>query len=118
MQRFLRMAKQELEKHILWKASVKFLFSFKLYINVLLNSTESAANFERFTVSEFIWFIFPGVRENSEQAGVIPRSFQHIFEHISRSGQNQQYLVRASYLEIYQVNLLKILGDFWIIKND
>ena len=34
--------------------------------------------------------------------GVIPRSFDHVFNHISRS-ENQQYLVRASYLEIYQV---------------
>lgn len=28
--------------------------------------------------------------------------FEHIFQHIARS-RNQQYLVRASYLEIYQV---------------
>ena len=34
--------------------------------------------------------------------GVIPNSFDHIFTHIART-QNQQYLVRASYLEIYQV---------------
>ena len=35
--------------------------------------------------------------------GVIPRSFAHIFDHIAGADQNQQYLVRASYLEIYQV---------------
>ena len=35
--------------------------------------------------------------------GVIPNSFDHIFTHIART-QNQQYLVRASYLEIYQVD--------------
>lgn len=35
--------------------------------------------------------------------GVIPNSFDHIFTHIART-QNQQYLVRASYLEIYQVH--------------
>jgi kinesin family protein 3/17 len=43
-----------------------------------------------------------GIRSNPEQRGVIPNSFNHIFTHISRSTQ-QQYLVRASYLEIYQV---------------
>ena len=36
--------------------------------------------------------------------GVIPNSFDHIFTHIART-QNQQYLVRASYLEIYQVRM-------------
>lgn len=33
--------------------------------------------------------------------GVIPRSFSHIFNHISQSC-DRQYLVRASYLEIYK----------------
>ncbi len=46
-----------------------------------------------------------GIRSNPEQRGVIPNSFNHIFTHISRSTQ-QQYLVRASYLEIYQVENL------------
>lgn len=31
---------------------------------------------------------------------MIPNSFEHIFTHISRS-QDEHYLVRASYLEIY-----------------
>ena len=34
--------------------------------------------------------------------GVIPNSFEHIFSHISQS-QDEQYLVRVSYLEIYKV---------------
>ena len=33
--------------------------------------------------------------------GVIPRSFDHIFNHIAQSC-DRQYLVRASYLEIYK----------------
>ena len=33
--------------------------------------------------------------------GVIPRSFRHIFDHIAQSF-DRQYLVRASYMEIYQ----------------
>jgi len=43
-----------------------------------------------------------GVKSDPEQKGVIPNSFDHIFSHIART-ENQQYLVRASYLEIYMV---------------
>jgi hypothetical protein len=49
-----------------------------------------------------------GVRSSKELRGVIPNSFDHIFTHISRSN-DQQYLVRAQYLEIYQVNIKLIL---------
>ncbi|XP_051954333.1 kinesin-like protein KIF3C [Xyrauchen texanus] len=45
---------------------------------------------------------------DAERRGVIPNSFEHIFTHISRS-QNQQYLVRASYLEIYQEEIRDLL---------
>ncbi|ELT91901.1 hypothetical protein CAPTEDRAFT_165042 [Capitella teleta] len=41
--------------------------------------------------------------------GVIPCSFDHIFSHISRS-ENQQYLVRASYLEIYMEEIRDLLS--------
>ncbi|XP_028857943.1 kinesin-like protein KIF3C isoform X2 [Denticeps clupeoides] len=44
-----------------------------------------------------------------ERRGIIPNSFEHIFTHISRS-QNQQYLVRASYLEIYQEEIRDLLA--------
>ncbi|XP_075057178.1 kinesin-like protein KIF3C isoform X2 [Mixophyes fleayi] len=43
-----------------------------------------------------------------DKRGVIPICFDHIFTHISRS-QNQQYLVRASYLEIYQEEIRDLL---------
>ncbi|KAL2082594.1 hypothetical protein ACEWY4_022412 [Coilia grayii] len=43
-----------------------------------------------------------------EKRGIIPSSFEHIFTHISRS-KNQQYLVRASYLEIYQEEVRDLL---------
>ena len=52
-------------------------------------------------LESFIYF-HKGVKSNPELRGMIPNSFEHIFQHISRS-ENQQYLVRASYLEIYQV---------------
>ncbi|KAL7636199.1 UNVERIFIED_CONTAM: hypothetical protein RMT77_012956 [Armadillidium vulgare] len=44
-----------------------------------------------------------------EERGVIPNSFDHIFNTIARSS-NRQYLVRASYLEIYQEEVRDLLG--------
>nr|XP_057907127.1 kinesin-like protein KIF3B [Doryrhamphus excisus]XP_057907128.1 kinesin-like protein KIF3B [Doryrhamphus excisus] len=54
-------------------------------------------------------YTMEGVRNNPERRGVIPNSFDHIFGHISRS-QNQQYMVRASYLEIYQEEMRDLLS--------
>ena len=42
-----------------------------------------------------------GVAKDPDKQGVIPRSFEHIFKHIAQS-HDRQYLVRASYLEIYK----------------
>jgi kinesin family protein 3/17 len=41
--------------------------------------------------------------------GIIPNSFQHIFEHVSNS-KNAQFLVRASYLEIYNEEVRDLLS--------
>lgn len=49
-----------------------------------------------------------GVSHDPERRGVIPNSFQHIFTQISRT-QNQKYLVRSSYLEIYQEEIRDLL---------
>nr|XP_061802000.1 kinesin-like protein KIF3B isoform X3 [Nerophis lumbriciformis] len=54
-------------------------------------------------------YTMEGVKNDPERRGVIPNSFDHIFTHISRS-QNQQYLVRASYLEIYQEEIRDLLS--------
>ncbi|KAK2885774.1 hypothetical protein Q8A67_016611 [Cirrhinus molitorella] len=54
-------------------------------------------------------YTMEGVRNDPDRRGVIPNSFEHIFTHISRS-QNQQYLVRASYLEIYQEEIRDLLS--------
>ncbi|XP_077569060.1 kinesin-like protein KIF3B [Stigmatopora nigra] len=54
-------------------------------------------------------YTMEGTRNDTENRGVIPNSFDHIFTHISRS-QNQQYLVRASYLEIYQEEIRDLLS--------
>ncbi|CAC5424952.1 KIF3B [Mytilus coruscus] len=50
-----------------------------------------------------------GIKNDPEQRGVIPNSFEHIFQHISRS-ENQQYLIRASYLEIYMEEIRDLLS--------
>lgn len=54
-------------------------------------------------------FTMQGVKSDPELRGIIPNSFEHIFQHISRS-ENQQYLVRASYLEIYQEEIRDLLA--------
>jgi len=54
-------------------------------------------------------FTMEGVRSDPELRGVIPNSFDHIFTHISRT-HDQQYLVRASYLEIYQEEIRDLLA--------
>jgi kinesin family protein 3/17 len=44
-----------------------------------------------------------GYPEPASDRGIIPNSFKHIFEAISaNSSPDKQFLVRASYLEIYQ----------------
>ena len=54
------------------------------------------------THNHFFYFT-TGVKTDPDLRGVIPNSFDHIFTHIART-HDQQYLVRASYLEIYQVS--------------
>ncbi|BFZ03931.1 hypothetical protein BsWGS_06971 [Bradybaena similaris] len=50
-----------------------------------------------------------GNKRSKDDWGVIPNSFEQIFQHISQS-ENQQYLVRASYLEIYQEEIRDLLS--------
>ena len=53
-------------------------------------------------------YTMEGSKTDPKRRGIIPRSFEHIFSHISRS-ENMQYLVRASYLEIYQEEIRDLL---------
>ncbi|XP_066588411.1 kinesin-like protein KIF3B [Prorops nasuta] len=53
-------------------------------------------------------YTMEGSKVEHEKRGIIPRSFEHIFSHIGRS-ENMQYLVRASYLEIYQEEIRDLL---------
>ena len=54
-------------------------------------------------------YTMEGLHDVPEQRGVIPNSFEHIFSHIAKS-ENQQYLVRASYLEIYMEDVKDLLS--------
>ncbi|VDK79791.1 unnamed protein product, partial [Onchocerca ochengi] len=54
-------------------------------------------------------FTMEGVHDDPELRGVIPNAYHHIFQHIAQS-RNQQYLVRASYLEIYQEEIRDLLA--------
>ncbi|KAI5749788.1 hypothetical protein M8J76_010202 [Diaphorina citri] len=53
-------------------------------------------------------YTMEGSKESAESKGVIPNSFDQIFSHIART-ENKQYLIRASYLEIYQEEIRDLL---------
>ncbi|XP_047102355.1 kinesin-like protein KIF3B [Schistocerca piceifrons] len=54
-------------------------------------------------------YTMEGSRLNQTEKGIIPRSFDQIFSHIARSS-NMEYLVRSSYLEIYQEEIRDLLN--------
>ena len=51
-----------------------------------------------------------GVPDNPELRGITPNAFAHIFSAIA-SAQGEEYLVRASYMEIYNEEIRDLLGD-------
>ncbi|XP_077459760.1 kinesin-like protein KIF17 isoform X2 [Stigmatopora argus] len=55
-------------------------------------------------------FTMQGVSEPPTQKGVIPRAFEHIFESI-QCAENTKFLVRVSYLEIYNEEIRDLLGN-------
>ena len=50
----------------------------------------------------------PGSSNESER-GVIPRAVRHIFGFMDAADKNIKFLVRCSYLEIYNENVLDLL---------
>lgn len=50
-----------------------------------------------------------------ELRGIIPRAFEHIFGKIGSSGQ-KNYLIRCSYIEIYNEEIHDLIGKDWNIK--
>eukprot|EP00041_Stephanoeca_diplocostata_P030025 m.898985 g.898985 ORF g.898985 m.898985 type:complete len:797 (+) comp23676_c0_seq11:175-2565(+) len=55
-------------------------------------------------------FTMEGVKNDPMLKGVIPNSFEHIFSEISRT-QGKQFLVRASYLEIYSEDIRDLISS-------
>ncbi|OCT56960.1 kinesin-like protein KIF17 isoform X2 [Xenopus laevis] len=54
-------------------------------------------------------FSMQGVPDPPSQRGIIPRAFEHIFESI-QCAEKTKFLVRASYLEIYNEEIRDLLG--------
>ncbi|KAJ8259643.1 hypothetical protein GJAV_G00171800 [Gymnothorax javanicus] len=54
-------------------------------------------------------FTMQGVADPPAQRGIIPRAFEHIFESI-QCAEDTKFLVRASYLEIYNEEIRDLLG--------
>lgn len=52
-----------------------------------------------------------GSYESEETQGIIPKAFNHIFGCIDSSDDGKKFLVRCSYLEIYNESILDLLGS-------
>ena len=53
--------------------------------------------------------IGPKDEENKDLKGIIPNAFIHVFESISSFGKEKRFLLRCSYLEIYNENIHDLL---------
>ncbi|XP_006862467.1 PREDICTED: kinesin-like protein KIF17 [Chrysochloris asiatica] len=54
-------------------------------------------------------FTMQGLPDPSSHRGIIPRAFEHVFESV-QCAENTKFLVRASYLEIYNEDVHDLLG--------
>lgn len=48
--------------------------------------------------------------DSPQTRGIIPNTFAHIFGHIAKAKENQKFLVRVSYMEIYNEEVRDLLG--------
>ncbi|EGF77621.1 hypothetical protein BATDEDRAFT_13838, partial [Batrachochytrium dendrobatidis JAM81] len=55
-------------------------------------------------------FSMEGIRSIPELRGIIPNAFEQIFSYIKHAGSTTQFLVRASYLEIYNEEIRDLLN--------
>lgn len=53
-----------------------------------------------------------GESDNNDIKGIIPKSVRHIFGFIDGQSDVKKFLVRCSYLEIYNENILDLLTHF------
>ena len=57
-----------------------------------------------------------GVKNNPAQKGIIPKAFSHIFGCIDAATDDKRFLVRCSYLEIYNEGIYDLLSSDTSIK--
>jgi kinesin family protein 3/17 len=61
-------------------------------------------------------------KSTGEHRGIVPRAFEHIFEHMATNGENQQFMVTVTYVEIYNDELRDLLatgeGEALKIRED
>lgn len=59
-----------------------------------------------------------GDYSSEDSKGIIPKAFSHIFGYIDSSDDDIKFLVRCSYLEIYNESILDLLGSDHEAKHD
>lgn len=55
-------------------------------------------------------YTMSGSPDSPQTKGIIPNTFAHIFGHIAKAKDNQKFLVRVSYMEIYNEEVRDLLG--------
>lgn len=55
-------------------------------------------------------YTMAGNPDSPQTKGIIPNAFAHIFGHIAKAKDNQKFLVRVSYMEIYNEEVRDLLG--------
>ncbi|BFF97454.1 kinesin-like protein KIF3A [Drosophila madeirensis] len=55
-------------------------------------------------------YTMSGNPDSPQTKGIIPNAFAHIFGHIAKARENQKFLVRVSYMEIYNEEVRDLLG--------
>jgi kinesin family protein 3/17 len=59
-----------------------------------------------------------GDYSSEDSKGIIPKAFSHIFGYIDSIEDDTRFLVRCSYLEIYNEAILDLLGNDHSAKHD
>ncbi|XP_012280410.1 kinesin-like protein KIF3A isoform X2 [Orussus abietinus] len=55
-------------------------------------------------------YTMSGTKTSPQLRGIIPNTFAHIFGHIAKADDHQKFLVRTTYLEIYNEEVRDLLG--------